>query len=756
MTSRLPFLAAALTLMGGCIFGPSSSSSDDAGADGSDTSTTDVATDGDATSDTDASGDADTDDDADAQDDPPCEDCVGTFAGSGVRGAEAGDAMRAQFDTLVDVAVDPTAGDVFAADSTGHRLWRVQDNQVTPYAGTGECSHAADAQEASNELCTPRGLYLAGTDDIYVAECVTDKIKRVQDGSITWVAGAGDDEAPWEEDATKARLDCPTDIVAGGDNVFYIAGNDSHRIHEFTNGKLAVLAGRDEGFKDDSNPDNAQFRHPTSLVYDGANQRLVVLDRGNHCLRAVALDDDNRGATTTLAGDCENPGRTEPGPASGVLFDDLQRLALDGDQLYVTARGRLFSIDFGSPELGVRVVTGLDAVGHHADGPSDRAKLHAPRGLTPFVDAAGKATLLVAEAGGRTIRKVGHIDPADDLPAIEGGTDGATIETVAGTGLRGDTRGAADAAEFAAPFDIVAYRDGYLVADRFNHQVLEYKDDELSVFAGSGSCETIRVGQIPAAEATLCEPVDLHVDDNTVYVVVRGHHLLRKVESGTVRTVVGTSPLDDEQRAEAPWEGDPLNVKLESPEAVTVDGDGHIYIAGGFSHAIHRLNADSGEVEIFAGRVEEPGKDDRQLHDSKFRNPRDIISVRDSLFVADYGNHCIRQITNESVDTAVGECEESGVSEGAPEDARLESPLGLASGDYDDDTERELIVLDRYGVSILDGEPLELARIGAWDGWRDGALDRVGLTRPTSAVIVAPDTLLVTERDGDRIRRINF
>ncbi|MGM0556388.1 MAG: hypothetical protein ACQEVA_08435 [Myxococcota bacterium] len=749
------FLICSLTLAGGCIFAPVSSNN--GAEDTSDTTETgqgDASDSGD-TSDTGDTSDAmDTDVEPDAVIDPPCEDCVGTWAGTGVRGAQGGALQEALFDSLVDIAVDENQT-VYLADSRGHRIWRAQDGTVEAIAGNGECSASADAGAQEGEICNPRGLHHVREKKLYVAECDTNMIRSIDDRLVSPVAGSSDPDAPWEGTPLEARLDCPADVVTDDDNVIYIAGNESNRIHEVSDGRMRILAGGDPGFQNDRDPSNVRFRNPTGLAHDSVDNRLFVLDRGNHCVREITLSEADRGETTTFAGNCGESGQTEAGPAQSVYFENLHGLELVDRTLYLFSRHRLFSIDLASGEVSVQPVTGLDSVAFHADGPRSEAKLHDPRAIAPYVDSESRDSFLIVENTGRTVRKWKHIDPADSRPGVPGA--GPSVETEIGTGLRGDTLQPPSEARFSAPFDIVPYQGGHLVADRLNHRVLEFIGGQLVVFAGSGQCETLDEGSVPSDLASFCEPIDLHVDGEVVYVVDRGHHALRKIEAGSVSTVAGGIEFGTQRWDNADWEGDPLDSKLKYPEGVTMDDAGNIYIAGGASHAIHRLNAAGDEVALYTRKQEDPGYQDDNRGNAKFRFPSEIIHVEGNLLIADYGNHCIRQIQGNDVTTAIGECGTPGALGGAPADARLRWPLGLLSEDVDRDGDLDLIIADAVGLSMVDGDPASVERLGAtWQGWRDGALDLTGLTRPSSVAFAAPGQLLITEPDGDRIRRITI
>jgi len=91
-------------------------------------------------------------------------------------------------------------------------------------------------------------------------------------------------------------------------------------------------------------------------------------------------------------------------------------------------------------------------------------------------------------------------------------------------------------------------------------------------------------------------------------------------------------------------DGDGIKSKFNCPTGITIDKDGNIFIADYFNHRIRKLSK-SGFVSTIAGSGTCGYKDGNHIN-SQFNYPYGLVIDKDgyNLFVADAGNHSIRQI----------------------------------------------------------------------------------------------------------------
>jgi len=111
-----------------------------------------------------------------------------------------------------------------------------------------------------------------------------------------------------------------------------------------------------------------------------------------------------------------------------------------------------------------------------------------------------------------------------------------------------------------------------------------------------------------------------------------------------------------------------------------------LYIAYDGAECIGVYNLETKEHSIFAGMERVGGWQDGSLTDARFSRPSQlIVAPNGNLYVADRGNHCIREIIlptednpNGMVRTIIGKPGVAGYQDGNPDDALFNEPRGVA------------------------------------------------------------------------------
>ena len=298
-------------------------------------------------------------------------------------------------------------------------------------------------------------------------------------------------------------------------------------------------------------------------------------------------------------------------------------------------------------------------------------------------------------------------------------TAGYLITTFAGS-TSGYTDGTGNNARFRAPWGVAVDKHGNVyVADRFNHKIRKISPaGEVSTLAGSTEGYADGTG----AQAQFNDPNDLTVDSQgNVYVVEKDNHKIRKITpQGVVTTLAGsTEGYADGKGAEAqfksPWGiaideqgnlyvADALNYKIRKvtsegvvttlagstmgyvngtgsaakfldPHDVAVDPQGNVYVADSYGKI--RKVTPNGEVTLFAGG--NMGYQDGPLAEAQFVTPVGIaIDVHGNIFVTDFDDHRVRQITPQGIVTTVAGNGTRGSADGSRDEARLNEPTGIA------------------------------------------------------------------------------
>lgn len=440
---------------------------------------------------------------------------ITTVAGTGTPGFLDGPAASAAFDGPINLARDAD-GSLLVADEANNRIRRIDltAGTVTTVAGTGPNAFTPDGEPAAGSpLAGPTSVTLASDGRIVFAEDESHRVRAIDasgnlvtlagDGVSTFggdggpavdaqlgqtksVAPAGDGRrfiVADDGNARVRRVDACTGVIetiAGNGSRVYggdggpaleagltvsdaledaagnllIADTDNNRIRIVdAAGTIGTLAGTgDAGFTGDGGPATiATLSHPTGLAL-GPDGSLYIADFDNHAVRRVS-----NGVITTVAGTGVPGFNGDDIPAATATVTNPTDVEVDPD-------GNVFIADFGNHRIRridaatglIATVAGSGVAGDEGDGgPATAARLNQPSDVK--LDATG--ALWVADFANHRIRRL---------------TVGGTIETVAGTGLRGyaGDGGPAAAARLLFPLRLLVLApDQVLVAERDNFVV---------------------------------------------------------------------------------------------------------------------------------------------------------------------------------------------------------------------------------------------------------------------------------------------
>jgi len=160
---------------------------------------------------------------------------VQTVAGNGAPG-DAGDgglARLAQLNQPSACTVD-SLGSLFIADTFSHRIRKVNSaGIISTAAGTGHAGNALDETAATvSPLNAPQGVAADGNGNLYIADTANNRIRQVTpDGVIHTIAGDG--VAGFSGDgaaATSAQISSPLGLLVDGAGDLYFADSLNNRI----------------------------------------------------------------------------------------------------------------------------------------------------------------------------------------------------------------------------------------------------------------------------------------------------------------------------------------------------------------------------------------------------------------------------------------------------------------------------------------------------------------------------------------------
>ncbi|MDD2765679.1 MAG: immunoglobulin domain-containing protein [Opitutaceae bacterium] len=338
---------------------------------------------------------------------------------------------------------------------------------------------------------------------------------------------------------------------------------------------------------------------------------------------------------------------SDTGTAS--LTVNLVTEAMNGDLFQCVVSNSSGSVTTAPPAalivtypLSITTLAGTAGSSGSTDGTGAAARFNHPSDVA--LDSSGN--LYVSDTNNHTIRKI---------------TSGGTVSTLAGlAGTSGSANGT-DAARFNSPTGLTADASGNLyVADTDNHAIRKI---------------VIATREVATVATGFNLPSDVAADGSgNLYVADTGNHTIRKIApNGVVTTLAGLAGVPGSAN------GAGILARFSSPEGVTVDGAGNVYVADTNNHTIRKITPD-GTVSTLAGLAGTSGTGDGAGSAARFQYPSDLmVDGSGNLFVADTDNHAIRKLTSAGLTgTVAGLTGTSGSADGVGSTARFLYPTGVA------------------------------------------------------------------------------
>ena len=263
---------------------------------------------------------------------------VTRFAGTGKAGysGDNGPAVKAQLHGVMSLAVD-VDGNVFIADADNVRIRKVSNGVITTIAGNGWDGNSGDGGPATSApLCSIRGVAVDTSGNLFVADSLNNVIRKVSNGVISTIAGNGkpihgdfaadhsDDDGP----AIGAQLYTPYNLAVDTAGNVYIADMVSGRIRKVADGRITTIAGYRAGnsyWGDDGPATAAGLFGPVGVAVDASGNVYVSEGTPFNTVRKVS-----GGVIRRLAGEAGKSGESgDNGPAISALLNNPGGLAVD-------------------------------------------------------------------------------------------------------------------------------------------------------------------------------------------------------------------------------------------------------------------------------------------------------------------------------------------------------------------------------------------------------------------------------------------
>jgi hypothetical protein len=256
------------------------------------------------------------------------------------------------------------------------------------------------------------------------------------------------------------------------------------------------------------------------------------------------------------------------------------------------------------------------------------------------------------------------------------------ITRIAGTGVAGGggDDGRATEAELNQPGGVGVTADGgFLIADTGNHVVRTVSlKGVITRVAGTGAAGYSGDGG-PALDAELFLTFGVAVTaDGGFLIADTGNHAVRKVSpDGVITTVAGTGSMGN-----GGDDGPPIHAQLNFPQGVAASSDNGFFIADTGNHVVRNVSP-QGVITRVAGTTSIAGNrgDDGPATDAELNAPASVAVAADGGFlIVDGSNNVVRRVSPEGVITRVAGTGTAGNSgdDGPATAAEFNLPVSLA------------------------------------------------------------------------------
>ena len=200
-------------------------------------------------------------------------------------------------------------------------------------------------------LYYPRGIVVDSSDNLYIADTSNHRIVMTMNsttmtsivaGQTLGVAGGNFGSTGDGGPATSARLNNPWGVALDLHGLLYIADTGNCRVRRVNSGTITTVAGLTSqgvcGYAGDGGPaTSAVLNQVASLAFSPTND-MYIADYNSYCVRVVKA---STSIITTFAGNCGvSQGATGDGPVTYARFSNIADITFDVlGNLYVTDTG---------------------------------------------------------------------------------------------------------------------------------------------------------------------------------------------------------------------------------------------------------------------------------------------------------------------------------------------------------------------------------------------------------------------------------
>ncbi len=649
---------------------------------------------------------------------------VSTYAGSGALGNSNGSsATTATFNSPFGIAID-TFGNVYMADDGNHNIRKIIGNTVYHLTGSiNGISGSIDGISSNASFSFPSGIAIDANGIIYVADRGNNKIRKVVSNGVTTYAGSGTGFA--DGPASTAQFSSPWGVTTDAEGNVYVADGNNQRIRKITTtGVVSTIAGSSTQGSADSIGTMATFNNPYALTIDESDN-IYVADYGNHKIRKITILPTQSYAWSPLTSSLT------------TIADSTKAFPIATTTYTVKATNNLGCRTTSTVDVTVNTV--YDTI-HQTICEGDSYTFNGMARTTSgfYHDTLGNAL------GCDSIRVLNLVvNPVPIMATISAtpnsicAGDSANLKATTASSIVSSITGFINFTDIASD----AYGNKYVVDQQQNNIRKVTQDGIVTIFAGSGTAGS---ADGLGLSASFNSPTSIATDvAGNLYVTDYNNYKIRKITSdGVVSTIAGTGVMGNQN-------GTTANATFSSLTAIAIDTAGNIYVSD--NNRIRKIAA-SGLVTAFAGTGLQ-GSTDGSGSIAQFDSPNGLTTdISGNIFVADGGNHKIRKITPAGVVTTFAGSSTSGSADGIGSSASFSYPADISS-----DTDGNLYVSDYSNHKIRKVTPTgavtTIVGLGV-SGHIDGIGSVATFYYPRGITIDANGHLFVIELSTNMLRKI--
>ena len=580
------------------------------------------------------------------------------------------------------MAVDVN-GNVYLALIFKNQIWKIDTSgHVTVIAGTGTSGPSGDGGPAINAVLNqPSGLALDSFGNLFFTDF--GRVRKISNtGVISTVAGGGSpppgsigDGGP----ATAAQFNYPVAVAVDAMNNLYIADRFGHRVRvvSATTGIISTFAGvgNGGGFSGDGGPaTSAELFYPCGLALDSAGA-VYIADCYGSRVRKVSY-----GLITTVAGSGSSGLGGDGGLATGAQLQIVTNgLAVDRfDNLFIlgyssvrkVASGQLnittfagganpgFAGDGGTPataffrNLAAIAIDSSSSV-YLGDNGNYRIRKLSPtltttvagNGAAYFFGGEGQqAVNAIIQPGSIQIDQAGNLCLQDSYGIKQVALGSGLLTPLAGNGMPGFTPdGNRVSGSSMGLIGFLTCDSSGTVLFTEGNRIRKIKGGVVTTVANSVGVSGVSGDGGSALNAQFMNPLGLALASNgDIYVADSFANRIRLIKgnTGIVTTIAGTGV------AASSGDGGPaVNANLDSPIALSLDGNGNLFVSE--TYFVRKINLSTNIITTIAGDASAFNfRDDVLATTTSLLRPNAIFADQSgNIFISDSANYRVRKVS---------------------------------------------------------------------------------------------------------------